>query len=102
MGDPEIAALVDRIVAGARIPRRREREDLRRELHGHFEECARAADTAAAALRRFGGADEIAGRFAYVYRRDYALAYAAKVLLTIGASIAGVLAVELAASVRVS
>jgi hypothetical protein len=42
-----IAALIERIVAGAHVPSRAERDDLRRELWTHFEESRTSFDDSA-------------------------------------------------------
>ena len=51
--DP-VAALIERIVVQARIPGRRRREELRRELWTHFEDAGTTMDAARAAIHRFG------------------------------------------------
>lgn len=63
-----ISALVDRIVARARITNGRTREDLRRELLAHFEDAVRARGSIDAAIEEFGVPDEVASRLRSVYR----------------------------------
>jgi len=49
-----VAALVDRIVADARIADPAVRDDLRRELLSHFREAGGASEAVEDALKRFG------------------------------------------------
>jgi hypothetical protein len=101
MRDAEIADLVDRIVTAARIPSRRRRGELRRELWTHFEELQASGAAAGDAAGRFGSPREIADAFARVYRPDYAIAYVIKVAVTAGLAVGAVLAIESIASLRV-
>jgi len=87
MDSPHAAdALVERLVAAARIPSRASRDDLRRELLAHFADAAEASGGASDAIRRFGAEDVVAESLRRVYRRDYVLAYAAKTAVAIAAS----------------
>ena len=57
MREPDgIPALIDRIVAGACISSRAERDDLRRELLTRFEEAATSPESVAYAIQRFDAA----------------------------------------------
>ena len=95
------AAQIDRIVAGARIPSRATRDDLRRELWAHFEDAGTSAEALRDAIRRFGPEAEIVDSLRYVYRWDYRLLYAVKVVVSIAASIGVALAIQLVANLRV-
>ena len=53
-GGDAIEALVERIVAGAELPTRAQRDDLRRELLAHFEDTGGSPAAIEDALRRFG------------------------------------------------
>ena len=81
--DERVAAFIDRVVAGARIPSRAARDDLRRELWTHFEEAGTSADAVREAMRRFGAEAMITeslrrlppGRSPPVPRQDCRLAH---------------------------
>jgi hypothetical protein len=94
MDDRELAALIQRIVAGARIPGRRRRDDLCRELWAHFEDAGGSAAERDDAVQRFGGEPLIADSFRAVYRRDYCMLYAAKVGASIAASAGAAVIIE--------
>lgn len=98
--DDDVAALIERIVARARIPGRARREDLRRELWTHFEEVSSSRDATCEAVRRFGTEALIGGSLRDVYRWDYALWYLAKVAASIVASIAAALLIQVAVNLR--
>lgn len=99
MTEPDrVAALVDDIVIRARIPSRRERDDLRRELLAHFEDAARAHGSIDAALEQFGPAHEVSTRLQTVYRAQRLLAHGLRVAASVMASILIALAIELAVS----
>jgi hypothetical protein len=101
MHDDQIAAaLVERLVAAARIPSRASRDDLRRELRAHFDDAAASAGGAAAALRRFGDEAAVGDALRRVYRRDYLLAYLAKTAASTGASLAAALLIQLLVNLR--
>jgi hypothetical protein len=95
-----IEAVIERVVADARIPDRREREDVRRELRAHFEDAAAEHGSAEAAIARFGCVDEVTSTFRVVYRGQYLAAYALKTAAGLLASIAVALLIEFAASRR--
>ena len=101
MRDADVAALVDRIVTGARITDRRRREDLRRELWTHFDEAGVSPEDRDATLGRFGAETVVTDSFRRVYRGDYILRYAAKIAASIAASVAAALAIEAAVNLRV-
>jgi hypothetical protein len=92
--------LVDEVVRGARIPSRRGREELRRELWSHFEDCEREAGNLAAALRRFGDPREMAAGFRHVHRRGYRLFYGLKLAASLVASALVALLIQAAANLR--
>ncbi|MBX3695435.1 MAG: hypothetical protein KF790_09700 [Steroidobacteraceae bacterium] len=92
----DVDALIARIVRDARIPWRRAREDLRRELGSHFE----AAGDTRAALRAFGDEAELVDELRRVYRRDYLMVCAAKVLVSVVVTLAVALALQLLVSLR--
>jgi hypothetical protein len=96
-----VAVFIDRIVAGARIPSRAEREDLRRELWTHFEEAGASADAAGDAIGRFGPEAMVIASLRRVYRWDYRAAYLAKTAASVAASVAVALAIELLVNLRV-
>jgi len=56
--DPD--ALIERLVAAARLESEAERDDLRRELRAHFEDAGTSPEAARAAIARFGGERAIA------------------------------------------
>ena len=60
--------LIERIVAGARIPSRVDRDDLRRELWTHFEEAGTSPAAVEDTLRRFGAESSITESLRRVYR----------------------------------
>lgn len=92
MRDRTVTALIDRIVADARIPLARQRDELRRELAAHFDD----ADADAGAIDRFGDPDLLAGSWRRVYRHDRTLVYLAKLALSIVASLGAAMAIALA------
>jgi hypothetical protein len=102
MRDEEtVAALIERIVARARIPGRARRDELRRELWTHFEEANRSPDGAREAVRRFGADAPVGAALRDVYRWDYALWYLAKIGASIVASIAAALLIQVVVNLRV-
>jgi hypothetical protein len=92
--DNRAGALIDRIVAAAVVPNRAEREDLRRELRSHFDECGASSPDLDAALRRFGSEASVAESLRRVYRVDRAFWYGVKLAGSIAASLAAVIAIE--------
>ena len=101
MADAEVRALVDRIVASARIPRRAARAALRRELQAHFDDAAAAGITPADAIHCFGAEHDIVSAFRRVYVVEYVLLYALKVGGSIAASLAAALTIEFATNLRI-
>jgi hypothetical protein len=93
-----IEAVIARVVTAARIPDRREREDLQRELRAHFEDAAAEHGSAEAAIANFGRVDEVTSTLRLVYRAQYLAAYALKTSAGCLASIAVGLLIELSAS----
>ena len=93
-----IATLVDRLVADARMPSRRERDDLRRELHAHFEDAALAHGSVDEAIAGFGSVDDVACRLRGVYLAQRLLVQALRIAAGLTASIVAALAIELAVS----
>jgi hypothetical protein len=98
--DP-VAALIDRIVAQARIPGRRRRDQLRRELWTHFEEAGTSMDAARAAIDRFGAEAAIGESLRRVYRRDYACWCLARIAASMLVSVAVALLIQAVVNVRV-
>jgi hypothetical protein len=96
-----VSALIDRIVAGAHIPSRSEREDIRRELWTHFEEADDSPEAVQMALRRFGPEALLTESFRRVYRWDYAALYLLKIVASIMASLAAALLIEVLVNLRV-
>jgi hypothetical protein len=94
MAEADVGALIDRIVADARIPGRRERDDLRRELHTHFEDAARVHGSIGAAIAGFGPVDDVALRLRGVYRAQRVLVHALRIAAGLTASIVAALAIE--------
>jgi hypothetical protein len=101
MSDDEAAALIERIVACARIPGRARRDELRRELWTHFEEAKSSPDAAREAVRRFGAEAQVSAALRDVYRWDYAVWYFAKIAASIVASIAAALLIQVVVNLRV-
>jgi hypothetical protein len=99
MDDDELEALIERLVAAARIPQAARRNDLRRELRAHFAEAGDSPDARRDALRRFGSEPLIAGSLRDVYRWDYALAYAMKVVASLIAAAGAAVIIEAAVHV---
>ena len=93
-----VVAFVEDVLARARVPTRREREDLRRELLTHFDDATRARGSIDAAFAEFGLADEVASRFRIVYRVQRLLAHTLRIAAGLVGSLAVAVAIELAAS----
>src|SRR5918912_551451 len=100
MVDVDVDAIVERIVEAARIPGRRRRDDLRRELRSHFEDGGTTPDAAHETLARFGDAALIADSLRQIYRWDYRLFYLSKIAASVVASIAVAIAIEAIVSLR--
>ncbi|HEY2905971.1 MAG TPA: hypothetical protein VGJ29_08720 [Vicinamibacterales bacterium] len=101
MPDQDVDALIDRIVAGARIPSRAERDDLRRELQTHFEEGTTSPDLAGFAIRRFGPEALITESLRRVYWWDYLAAHVARLVASTIASFAAALVILALVNLRV-
>jgi hypothetical protein len=100
MRDPEtVAALIERIIAGAHIPSRAERDDLRRELLTHFEEAGTSPGAVRDAMRQFG-AETVTESLRYLYRWEYRCLYLAKVAASIVASITAALLIQVVVNLR--
>ena len=98
MAEADVDALIDRIVAEARIPSRRESDDLRRELHTHFEDAARVHGSIGDAIAGFGSADEVASRLRGVYGAQRLLVHALRIATGLTAASVAALAIESAVS----
>ena len=96
-----VGALIERIVAGARIPRACARDDLRRELRTYFEDAGATPETMPDVLARFGAESLVTQSLRRVYRIDYAAAYLVKIAASVVASAAAALVIQALASVRV-
>lgn len=96
MDEREVEALLTRIVRESRIPWRRARADLRRELASHFE----AAGDARAALRAFGDEAELIEELRRVYRRDWIAFNVAKLLVGSCAALAVAIALQFLVNLR--
>lgn len=101
MAEHEVAALIDRVVAGACIPSSAARDDLRRELWTHFEEAAPSAESVGYAIRRFGSEAAVAESLRRVYRWDYFALYLAKVAASVIVSFAAALLIVALVNLRV-
>jgi hypothetical protein len=96
----DIDAFIEPIVEAARIPSRRRRDELRRELRSHFEDSGLTLDAFQDAVGRFGNAAHIGNSLRQVYRRDYVLVYALKVGASILAATTAAILIEALASLR--
>jgi len=96
----DIDAVIEPIVEAARMPSRRRRDDLRRELRSHFEDSGQTPPALADALARFGDVGRVGESLRSVYRRDYVLLYLVKVGFCIAAAVTAAILIEAAASVR--
>lgn len=94
-------AVIERIVAAARIPGRAARDDLRRELRAHFDDAVAEPGGRSDALRRFGAPTMVSDAFRRVYRFDYLLAYLAKTSASIVASVTAALVIQVLVNVRI-
>jgi hypothetical protein len=101
MPDHAVAALIEKIVAGAHIPRRRQRDELRRELLAHFEDAGTTPEAVRAALQRFGSEALITESLRRVYRWDYTLFYLTRIAASIVVSAALALLIEVLVNLRV-
>jgi hypothetical protein len=96
-----IASLIDRIVAGACIPARAARDDLRQELWTHFEEADMSSASVAYAIRRFGDEAIVTDSLRRVYRWEYLALYVAKIVASVIASFAVALLIVAVVNLRV-
>ena len=96
----DIDALVEPIVDAARIPGRRRRDALRRELRSHFEDSGLTPETLDEAVARFGDTARIGDSFRKVYRRDYLLFYLMKVGACMAAATMATIVIEAIVSLR--
>jgi hypothetical protein len=96
----DLDALIEPIIEAARIPSRRRRDELRRELRSHFEAAGQAPDSVHDAVARFGNTARIGQSFREVYRRDYVLFYVVKVVASIAAATIAAVVIEAIASLR--
>jgi hypothetical protein len=96
----DIDAFIEPIVEAARIPSRRRRDELRRELHSHFEDSGLTPEALHDAVARFGNTARIGDSLRKVYRRDYVLFYLVKVGACIAAATMAAILIEAIASLR--
>jgi len=96
----EIDAVIEPIVAAARIASRRRRDELRRELRSHFEESGLSPDALREAVARFGDTAAIGDSLRRVYRRDYLRWYLVKVTACIAAATLAAILIEAIAGLR--
>jgi len=96
----EIDACIEPIVAAARIPSRRRRDELRRELRSHFEESGLTPEALADAVVRFGNRARIGDSLRTVYRHDYILFYVVKVAACVVAAAVAAILIETIANLR--
>jgi hypothetical protein len=100
MPDHEVGALIERIVAGARIPGRAARDDLRRELWTHFEEAGSSPDALRRALDCFGAEPLVTNSLRRIYRVDTAIVELTRIVASLVASIVAAVLIQLCASLR--
>jgi hypothetical protein len=100
MHERDLDDFIDRIVAGAHIPSRARREDLRRELRSHFEEAGTSPDTIRNRIERFGAETLVTESLRHVYRWDYFLLYFAKVAASLFVSSAVALSMQILVNLR--
>jgi hypothetical protein len=101
MREQNVDALIDRIIAGAHIPSRAERDDLRRELQTHFEEATPSADLVPFAIRRFGPEKLVTESLRRVYRREYLAAHLVRLVASTIASLAAALVILALVNLRI-
>lgn len=97
----DVDAIIEAIVDAAQIANRRRRDELRRELRGHFEDSGQTAGALDGAVARFGNIGHIGDALRAVYRRDYVLLYIVKVGLCMAAAGMAAVLIETIASLRV-
>jgi hypothetical protein len=96
-----VAALIDRIVAGARVPTRTAREQLRRELWTHFEETGASPEAVHDALHRFGAEPMVTESLRRIYRSDRVFLNLAKIATSILVSLGAALLIQALVNLRV-
>ena len=96
--DDRLPALIEDIIARARVPGRRERDDLRRELRAHFEDAARVHGSLDGAIAAFGSADDVARRLLAVYAAQRRRLRALRLAAGSTVSLLAALAIELLVS----
>jgi hypothetical protein len=96
----DIDAVIEPIVEAARIPSRRRRDELRRELRSHFEDSGLTPEALQDAVARFGNTAGIGDSLRKVYRRDYMLFYIVKVGTCMAAATLAAILIEAIASLR--
>jgi hypothetical protein len=102
MADRAVEAFIEKIVVGARIPSRTQRDELRRELLAHFEDAGSSTpETVLAALQRFGSEALVTESLRRVYRWDYAFFYLTRIAASIVVSAAAALLIEVLVNLRV-
>src|SRR5262245_4337163 len=90
----DLDALIEPIIEAARIPSRRRRDELRRELRSHFDDVVQAPEAVHDAVAHFGNTARIGNSFRQVYRRDYLLLYAVKVVACVAAATTAAIVIE--------
>jgi hypothetical protein len=101
VSDHAVESLIETIVAGAHIPSRKRRDELRRELLAHFEDAGTTPEAVRDALRRFGSEALITESLRRVYQWDYAFLYLTKIAASIVVSAAVALLIEVVVNLRV-
>lgn len=96
----DIDACIERIVEAAQIPSRRRRDELRRELRGHFEDGGPTPEALDDAVARFGDTAHVGDSLRTVYRRDYVLLYIVKVVACIAVATMAAVLIEAIAGLR--
>ena len=96
----DIDAVIEPIVEAAKIPGRRRRDELRRELRSHFEDSGLTPEALHDAVARFGNTARIGDSLRKVYRRDYMLLYIVKVGACIAAATIAAILIEAIAGLR--
>lgn len=100
--DREVAALIERIVAGARLPRRADRDDLRREMWTHFESAEESLRAGSETMRCFGTEEAITESLRRVYLWEHIVFYSAKVAASLAASLCVAFLIQLLAHLRLT
>src|SRR5207249_6209984 len=95
-----VAALIERIVAGAQIPGRARRDDLRRELSAHFEDAAARGAAIGETLRRFGPEAPVVESLRRAYRYDRMFVHVARIAASMTAAAAAAIAIQFVVSLR--